>query len=184
MATKTLLTLADFQTLPWPDGVRYELDQGELVSMPFPTPFHNDVAGEIYVVLRAFAKGRRLGHVYPSDTGYMLTREPATVRAPDASFVTAERYSRLDRDRDIEGAPDLAVEVVSPSETATDLHKKIRQYLNAGCRLVWIVYPESREIEVHDHKLGIRLLTGHDTLTAEDLLPGFAIPVKDLFPEE
>jgi len=183
MATKTLLTLADFQTLPWPDGVRYELDEGELVSMPFPTPFHNNVAGEIYIALRSFARSSLLGHVFPSDTGYVLSREQATVRGPDVSFVTAHRYRSIDLKRDIEGAPDLAIEVVSPSETAADLHKKIGQYLSAGSHLVWIVYPDSREIEVHDRNFSIRLFRENDTLVAPDLLPGFAIQVRELFPE-
>jgi Uma2 family endonuclease len=183
MATKTLLTLADFQSLPWPDGVRYELDEGELVSMSFPTPYHNIVASEIYTVLWSFVKENRLGRVFPSDTGYILSHEKVTVRGPDVSFVTADRYRSIDLTRDIEGAPDLAVEVVSPSETAADLHKKIRQYLAAGCQVVWIVYADSREIEVHDRNANIRLFSENDMVTVSDLLPGFAVKIREFFPE-
>ena len=183
MATKTLLTLAGFQSLPWPDGVRYELDEGELVSMPFPAPFHNIVAGVIYRVLWSFVDDNHLGGVFPSDTGYVLSREKATVRGPDVSFVQADRYRSIDLTRDIEGAPDLAVEVVSPSETAADLHKKTRQYLAAGSQVVWIVYLDSREIEVHHRDTTIRLLSEIDTVTADDLLPGFAVKVREFFPE-
>jgi Uma2 family endonuclease len=183
MATKTLLTLADFQTLPWPEGVRYELDEGELVSMSFPTPYHNIVAGEIYMVLWSFVDDNRLGGVFPSNTGYILSHDKATVRGPDVSFVNADRCRSIDLMRDIEGAPDLAVEVVSPSETAADLHKKTRQYLAAGCQVVWIVYPDSREIEVHDRNTNIHLFSENDTVTANDLLPGFAVKVREFFPE-
>ena len=183
MATKTLLTLADFQSLPWPDGVRYELDEGELVSRSFPKPLHNIVAGEIYMILSSFVDDNRLGRVFPSDTGYILSREKATMRGPDVSFVNADRYRSMDLSHDIEGAPDLAVEVVSPSETAAGLHKKTRQYIAASCHVVWIVYPDSREIEIHDRNTSIRLLSENDTITASDLLLGFAAKVRDFFPE-
>jgi Uma2 family endonuclease len=73
--------------------------------------------------------------------------------------------------------------VVSPSETAADLHKKIRQYLAAGSQAVWIVYPDSHEVEVHHCNKTIRLFTENDTLTANDLLPGFIANVRDFFPE-
>jgi Uma2 family endonuclease len=136
MATKPLLTLAEFQTLDWPDGFRYELDEGELISTRLPTPFHNDVVGEITFVLWSFAKESRLGHVFPLSTGYILSRELATLRGPDVSFVTAARFRSIDLTRDIEGAPELAVEVLSPSDKAAELHTKIRQYFAAGCKLV------------------------------------------------
>jgi Uma2 family endonuclease len=178
-----LLTLAGFQSLPWPEGVRYELDEGELVSTRFPTPLHNIVIGEIYVILSSFVDDNHLGCVFPSNTGYVLSRDKPTVRGPDVSFVNAARYGSIDLKRDIEGAPDLAVEVVSPSETAADLQKKIRQYLTAGCQVVWIVYPDSREIEVHDGSGSIHLLSENDTVTASELLPGFAVKVRGFFPE-
>jgi Uma2 family endonuclease len=105
------------------------------------------------------------------------------VLGPDVSFVTADRYRQIDLTRDIEGAPNLAVEVASPSETAADLHKKTRQYLAAGCQAVWVVYSDSREIEIHDRNANIRLFSENDTLTASDLLPGFAVKVRAFFPE-
>jgi Uma2 family endonuclease len=141
------------------------------------------VASEIYIILSSFVDDNRLGRVFPSNTGYILSHEKPTVRGPDLSFVIADRYQSIDLSRDIEGAPDLAVEVVSPSETAADLHKKIRQYLGAGCEVVWIVYPDSREIEVHDSNTNIHLFSENDTLTAGSLLPGFAAKVREFFPE-
>ena len=116
-----MLTLANFQTLRWPEGVRYELDEGELVSTPLPTPFHNIVAGEIYMVLSSFVDDYRLGRVFPSNTGYVLSHEKATLRGPDVSFVKADRYRSIDLSRDIEDAPDLAVEVVAPSDRDTTI---------------------------------------------------------------
>jgi len=129
--------MASFQALPWPEGVRYELDEGELGSTRLPTPFHNIVAGEIYIILSSFVDDNRLGCVFPPNTGYVLSHEKPPVRGPDVSFVNVARYRSINLSRDIEGAPDLAVEVVSPSETAADLHRKIRQYLAAGCQFVW-----------------------------------------------
>ena len=183
MATKTLLTLADFQLLPWPDGGRQELDEGELITLAFPTPLHNDVAGELYVALHSYLKSNPVGHVYPADTGYILSEDPATLRGPDVSFITLDRFQSLDLHQNIQGAPDIAVEVVSPSETAVDLHKKTRQHLKAGCQTVWIVYPDSREIEIHDRTEGIHLLAENDTLTAPRLLPGFNLLISTLFPQ-
>ena len=112
MVTKTLLTVAEFEKLPHKEGVRYELDEGELVEMTFPTPRHNLIAGRLYAFLDSFVRAGKLGTVFPSDTGYVLSRRPATMRGPDISFIRRERSTAIDLDHNIESAPDLAVEVV------------------------------------------------------------------------
>ncbi len=181
MATKTLLTIAEFEKLPEKEGVRYELDEGELVEMTFPTPRHNLIVGRLYAVLDGFVRARKLGTVFPSDTGYVLSRQPATLRGPDVSFVGTERSTAIDLDRNIGGAPDLAVEVVSESDTARDLQKKVRQYLATGSRTVWVVYPATREIHVFDADGSVQRLTPDKNLESWHLLPGFSHPIADLF---
>ncbi|MCW5980137.1 MAG: Uma2 family endonuclease [Bryobacteraceae bacterium] len=181
VATKTLMTIAELERLPAEDGVRYELDGGDLVRMTFPKPRHNLLVGRIYRILLEFAERTALGIVYPSDTGYVLSRDPDTLRGPDVTYLPARRASLVDPDQHIEGAPDLAVEVVSPSDSAEDLDKKVKQYLAAGGHTVWIVYPLTRTVQVYQADGGVRQLTGDQILEAPELLPGFAVPVSRLF---
>ena len=183
MPTKTLLTIAEFEKLAEKDGVRYELSEGELVEMTFPTPRHNLIVGRIYGILEGFVRKRRLGTVFPSDTGYVLARQPGTMRGPDVSFVSKERSEVLDLDRNIDGGPDLAVEVVSENDTAKDLQKKIRQYLAAGTHTIWVVYPETREVHVFEADGTVRRLTPAHSLEAPNLLPGFSHRIASLFDE-
>ncbi len=178
MGTRTLLTLAEFERLP-DDGTRHELNEGETISMPPPKSGHTLIAQIINEHLTAFAKPVGLGRVLP-EAGYLLSSDPPTVRAPDVSFLRAERVRRIDPDRYIEGAPDLAVEVVSPGESAQDLAEKVRQYLAAGAHAVWVVYPKTREVHVF-RRSSAAVLTQNDVLEAPELLPGFSVPVSELF---
>lgn len=176
MGVKTLMTRRDFERLP-DDGRRYELDHGELVSMPPACDEHGDVCAEIVRLLRNFAKANNLGRVYAGETGFVLG--PDTVRVPDVAFV---RRSRAELRRSFfPGPPDLAVEVYSPSESIPQLMRKVRQYLEAGCRLVWVVYPEQRQVHILGSAGEDRILSSGDVLEAPDLLPGFAALVDSLF---
>jgi Uma2 family endonuclease len=181
MATKTLLTIAEFEKLPEKEGVRYELDEGELVERTFPIPRHNLIAARIYEILAGFVRPRNLGIVFPSDTGYILSRQPATMRGPDISFVRRDRSATLDLDHNIADAPDLAVEVVSENDTAGDLQKKVCQYLAAGAQTVWVVYPATREVHVFEADGSVRRLTAEGNLESPHLLPGFSHPIADFF---
>ncbi|MCP5115150.1 MAG: Uma2 family endonuclease [bacterium] len=181
MATKTLHTIAEFERLPDEAGVRFELNQGELVRMAFPTPRHNLVVGKIFRLLCDFVDAHSLGTVFPSDTGFVLSRDPDTLRGPDVSFISEPRAAGIDMDRNIDGAPDLAVEVVSGSDSAEDLNKKVKQYFAAGCRTVGVVYPATRDVAVYEADGSGRNLSGQQELTAPDLVPGFAVPVSELF---
>lgn len=181
MATRTLLTIEGFERLPEREGERSELDEGELVVMTFPTPRHNAVVLLIAKLLDDHVQKSSQGRVFPSDTGFVLSREPDTLRGPDVSFVSEPRASSLDMDRNIEGAPDLAVEVVSPSDSAQDLNKKVKQYFAAGSKVVWVVYPETRDVVVHHSDGSALQLSGDQELAAPDLLAGFAVPVNRLF---
>ncbi len=178
MGTKTLLTLEQFDQLPTPEGVLYELNEGELVTMTKPMPRHNLVRDRISHILAHFAEGRKLGTVF-LETEYQLS--PETVRAPHVSLVPADRMRGIDLDRRITGAPALAVEVVSPTDLALELARKVEQYLAAGARAVWVVYPNTREVHVFHAGGAASILGPEDRLEAPDLLPGFAVEVRQLF---
>jgi Uma2 family endonuclease len=180
MGTKTLLTLEEFYELP-DSGVRYELDEGELAPMTFPRPKHQRVAGEIFGLLHDFLRRHPIGCVFPSDTGYILAHDPPTLRGPDVSFLLAQRAATLDWNQDIPGAPDLTVEVVSPSDSAAELTRKVNQYLKAGSHTVWVVYPDERQVHVFERSGIARIVSEEQALEAPGLLPGFSAPVSALF---
>src|SRR6266567_7554941 len=121
MATKTLLTIEQFDQLPVKEGILYELSEGELFIVTEPMPRHNFVRDNIADALKEYVKPRRLGRV-AVENGYQLT--PDTVRIPDVSFILADRMRGIDLDRRIKGAPGLAIEVVSPTDLAEDLKRK------------------------------------------------------------
>jgi Uma2 family endonuclease len=172
MTPKTLLSVEEFAALP-DDGMKHELNEGELIVMPPPKPRHGDCQLSLGSAVREFVVSRGLGRVY-TESGYRLT--PHTVRGPDVSFV---RTSRLqDPDEYFDGAPDLAVEIVSPGDDASDLREKIKQYLDAGTSVVWVVYPRSRQIDIHTPDKTIRRLGVEDMLEAPKLLPGFQLSVS------
>jgi Uma2 family endonuclease len=176
MASKTLLSLEQFEQLP-DDGMRHELDEGELMSMPPPLGRHGKISLEIGLLLRGFVDPCSLGDVFV-ESGFRLN--PDTVRSPDVSFIRAERSRTMDPDRRFEGGPDLAVEVISPSETAADIAHKVRQYLSAGA-VVWVVYPRDRAVQVFESSGSARVLGADDKLEAPDLLPGFSVRVSRIF---
>jgi Uma2 family endonuclease len=118
-----------------------------------------------------------LGLVF-TETGFRLSRD--TVRGPDVSFIRAERTSGLDLKKRFEFAPDLAVEIISPSQTATEIAHKVRQYLQAGS-VVWVVYPDDRTVHVFETSKSARILEADDLLEAPSLLPGFSFRVSELF---
>ncbi len=180
MGTKTVLSLRDFEQLA-DDGMPHELDEGELLTMSPAKKRHGDIQTRIAFELGRFLLHTPLGRVYVAETGFLLQREPATLRVPDVSFLTAERASRLSPDDWLEGAPDLAVEVVSPSDTASYVLRKVSQYLHFGSRVVWVAYPDTEEIHVYEASGGVRILHGEQALEAPGLLPGFSLPVRSLF---
>jgi Uma2 family endonuclease len=130
--------------------------------------------------LLAYLDKNPIGEVLTSDNLFVLG--PITKRIPDLSFITMKRLRQIKPDTDIEGAPDLAIEVLSPSDTATAMRRKVKQYFAAGSRAVWLVFPESREIEVRESASGpARVLSESDALEAPELLPGFSAKVGASF---
>ena len=179
MSTKTLLTADDLEQMPDDDSVQTELDEGELITMPPAGESHGRYEGEIYSILRHYVKAHRLGRVYPGDTGFRLADH--TVRSPDVSFVRQDRLQTIESTGFAKGVPDLAVEIFSPSDSVRQLMRKVKQYFAAGCHTVWIVYPESKEVHVLEATGRDDLLHAGDTIEAQDLLPGFSVPISEFF---
>lgn len=177
MGTTTRLTFEDFLKLPEEEGKTFELDEGELLMEPSPTFLHNRIRDRIARRLGEFVENHQLGEVVV-EMDFRLG--PDTVRNPDVAFVTAQHLERIDVNRSpVDGAPALAVEVISPTNIAQDIVKKIQQYLGSGCRSVWIVYPTLHLVEIHS-SAGVRKVQDGN-LTDEPLLPGFSLPLAFLF---
>ena len=164
------------------DGLKHELQAGILVSEPLPGFRHGRVALKTGALLLAHASRRDLGVVLSNDSGFVLARRPDTVRGPDVAFISHERLAAVDDPVGaFPGAPDLAVEILSPSNTPALLHAKVADYLAAGTRLVWLVDPERETVTVHRSLLSPRVLSLDEELDGEDVVPGFRVRVAELF---
>jgi Uma2 family endonuclease len=165
------------------DGWRYELVQGRLVRMP-PTGYeHGRISAILTGRLRQFVEQQPLGDVLSAETGFILSRkgEADTVLAPDAAFVSSGRVPSGDVAGFARLAPDLAVEVASPGQTRPQMEAKVRLYLAAGVRLVWIIWPETRTVEVWRPAGTGTTLSEGGSLDGADVLPGLTIPLADIF---
>ena len=163
------------------DGVRRELVDGELRTMAPAGYVHGRVAVRVAHLLMKFVEQERLGDVLGAETGFRLSRDPDTVRAPDAAFVAAARIPEGAAARGFaEMAPDLVVEVVSPSDRATDVLDKAQAWLAAGVRIVWVLYPDQRLAIVYDGA-AVAHRGVDDVLDGGEVLPGLQLPVADLF---
>ena len=161
---------------------RVELVRGEVITMAPAGAEHGEIAGFTFGVLFSFVRNRSLGSLYAAETGFILARNPDTVRAPDVAFVAAERAAhQRGRTGFFEGPPDLAVEVVSPNDTAEDVEAKVLDYLAAGAKMVWIVRPRTRTVTVYRSLREVQVLRPGDMLDGGDVLPGFTTPVETLF---
>ena len=175
------MTVEDLYVMP-DDGFNHELQAGILVSEPLPGGRHGSVTAAVAEMLRAHVKKHRLGVVFAGDSGFVLAREPDTVRGPDVAFVSRERFDRSgDTVKAFAGAPDLAVEVLSPSNTPAAMHAKVADYLAAGSRSVWVVDPESQTVTVYASLLSPRRLGEDETLDGNDVVPGFRVRVGEIF---
>ncbi len=180
-APRHLVTADELYTLP-DDGSRHELLRGTLVSEPLPGGVHGRIVTRLAHLLVSFVQERRLGVVYTGDTGFVLAREPYTVRGPDVAFLSAERHRALeDERRFIPGAPDLAIEVLSPHDRLGEVYGKVADYLSAGCRLVWVVNPVREEVSVFRSPFSPRVIASDEALDGEEILPGFSVKVSTIF---
>lgn len=160
---------------------RLELIDGELYEMTPAGGEHGEITMELGARVRNHVRERRLGRVTAAETGYKLSE--ITTLAPDIGFIAADRAPERLPKGYIPLAPDLAVEVVSPSDRAADVQHKVQMYLQFGVKLVWVVYPDTRSVMVHTGQ-GAITLTADDTLDGGDVLPGFTLAVKAIFGEE
>lgn len=181
MATTTAapLTLEEFSRLP-DDGNKHELSEGRLIVMPPVKSLHTLVALAILEALQAYLREQPIGRAIP-EAGYVLSRNPLTVRQPDISVLSTDRIHATGDDDYFEGSPEVAIEVVSPSDTAQELAIKVEQYLRFGAKQVWIVFPKPRQIHVHEPGAHRMVLEESEVLTGGDVLPGFSVKVADLF---
>jgi Uma2 family endonuclease len=157
-----------------------ELVRGEIVDMPPPGMRHGLVCGRVARRLSAHVDHHRLGLLLTNDAGFLLSTNPDTVRGPDISFVRADRVP-ADLSGYFHGAPDLAVEVLSPNDSAGQIDAKVQDYLAAGCRLVIVLNPERKSATLHSPDHTARTLFADQTLSTGDVLPGFSCPVAELF---
>lgn len=178
MGATTKLTFEDWQQLPEREGKIYELDEGELLMEPSPALRHNLIRQRIAMRLSEFVESHHLG-VVVEEMDFRLAAD--TVRNPDVAFIASHHLQKIDLDRSpVEGAPALAVEVVSPSNSAEDMLKKTRQYLQAGARSVWIIYPKMRLVEIHSGK-DVHTVQEPQALNDETLFPKLSISLSYIF---
>ncbi len=182
MVTTTRLVTAE-ELLDMPDdGYKYELIRGELKKMSPAGQFHGEYGSNINISLGGYVKSNRLGKTYNADTGFMLETDPDTVRAPDVAFISNERLAEIGESAGYAlGAPDIAVEVISPNDRYTEVDEKIAEWLDAGCRAVIVVNPRRRTVNVHRSPTEMLILAESDTLKIDDIVPGWSMPVKDIF---
>lgn len=175
MTAEELLNLPD-------DGFRYELVRGKLRKRLPAGQNHGRYAMNISLSLGGYAKANRLGKCYIADTGYILATDPDHVRAPDFAFISNERLSEIgESDGFAQGAPDIAVEVISPNDRYTEVEEKVEDWLNAGCRAVILVNPRRRTVNLHRSPTDMTTLTESDTLELDDIVPGWRMPIQDIF---
>ncbi len=161
-----------------------ELVEGEIVEMSKASGLHGQITMLLSLKIANYIVDNGLGIVTAAETGFILERNPDgrdTVRGMDLAFISKSKAPAPLPNTLLEYAPDLAVEVISPSNEAADIRLKIRQLLNAGTALVWIVYPDLRIVDIHTRD-GATTLNAADNLSGGDVLPGFEIPVREIFP--
>jgi Uma2 family endonuclease len=178
MATTKLWTIDEVAQLP-EDAFRYALIKGELFRMPPPGGRHGRVTNTIGRLVGNFVAEHRLGAVY-NQSGFIFERDPDTLFGPDLSYVRIDRAPPNDVGYP-ELAPDLVVEVASPSETGPSIAEKTAIYLSAGVRLIWIIDPERRTVRIHRSDGSESMLTEQDAFNGEDGLPGFKLPIAQVF---
>jgi len=178
MATTAAMTGAQFDALPYEEGRQWELLNGELIPVPSATPRHQQTVSRILFALGLYLEASKTGALALPDVEFALT-DSDRVRH-DVCVLLKEKADRLNWDKiPIPGAPDIAVEVISPSESASESHDKVRAYLRNGTTEVWQVYPKSRTVQIHRREVSHSLEA--DQHITSDLLPGFDLALSSLF---
>ena len=181
MTEARLLTAEELLRL-YSEGVRGELIRGVLCETMPTGQEHGEIAASLTIALGQFIKPRELGRITTSDAGVWLERDPDTVREPDVAFFSAAKAPPGRRVTGYsETVPDLVAEIASPSDSRREVHDKAHMWLSHGVRLVWVVQPETRSIDVYRPGEAVATLGDEDALDGLDVLPGFACEVSAVF---
>ena len=179
MMVRTELTLDDLEQMP-DDAMHRELIDGDLIELPPPEDEHTIIALNLYDSLQFFVKLHRLGRAY-HEGGYRVTTDRRNWIQPDVSFVNRERLNREAGNKYLTGAPDLAVEVISPSERPKHILVKRNVLFQSGCKEIWIVQPKTHTVEIWTNPRKMdRELRGGETLSSP-LFDGWSMAVADVF---
>ena len=180
--SKKVWTEAELGALP-EDGYLHEVVHGELVMSPENSFYHGDICADLVMALRSFAKANKLGAVWDSSTGFWMKNR--NCRAPDVSFVCKARLKGLRRSTAsfFQGAPDLAVEILSPTNTRQEIDERLKDFFSSGTQIAWIIDPAMERVEICQSLTNRALLSAGGSLDGQHLLPGFKYPVADLFKE-
>ena len=174
MSAKTLISVEEFDRLE-EEEFCYELDEGELITLTRPGVVHGRIERRLLVAIQKYLDHHPIGEVFGADILYVLG--PATKRAPDVSVMLRP----IDPDHEIQGAPEIAAEVLSPSNSKREMKRKLGQFFATGCKLAWIIDPKARTVEVWESAAGpSRTLRESDSLETP-LLPDFSLPIAKLF---
>jgi Uma2 family endonuclease len=179
---KKVWTDEEFMALP-DDGGRYELVDEEVVDMGNSGMEHGNISAYLCGLIELYVRPKKLGVTCDSSTAFTL--KSGNKRSPDVSFVSKERLQGLRRlpKGFFQGAPDLAIEVISPSNTFEEIYTKLVEYFDNNCRVVWVINPDERSVVVYRQPQPDRLLKMTDSLDGEEVIPGFTLPVAQLFAE-
>ncbi len=176
-----LVTAEELLKMP-DDGMRTELVRGEVRRMAPAGNVHGRIAVNVTISLGQYVRENNLGTVYAAETGFKISSDPDTVRAPDVAFISRDRVEEMGEVEGFwPGAPDLAVEVVSPNDLYTEVEEKVLSWLEAGSRMVVVVDPRNRTVSVRRRQAEVQILMEHDTLDGGDVVPGWELPVADVF---
>jgi Uma2 family endonuclease len=178
--TSRVLTAQDVERISLPGKVT-ELIRGHLVVREPPGTWHGVIAANLTYYLSDFVRRHELGIVLAQDTGFKITSDPDTVRAPDVAFVGRERAGGIPRSGYAELAPDLLAEILSPDDRPAEVLAKVADWLGAGTRLVWVVDPARSDVRVYRQDGSLAVLHAHESLDGEDVLPGFSCPLAQVF---
>lgn len=179
--SQKLLTADDLLRLP-DDGQRHELIAGELRTMPPSGEEHGGLAAMFTTFLNQYVLAQGLGRVFAAETGFLLATNPDLVRAPDVAFVSKENLGGVSSGTGCRsGAPDLAVDIISPHDRYTEVDEKLATWLAHGTKMVIVLNPRRQTLAVHRSATDVRHLTATDVLDGEEVVPGWRLPLRDLF---
>lgn len=179
--TTKLITAEELLLMP---NTKYgcELVRGKLIRYMPTGVIHGIISVRIGGILSSFVREKKLGIVLGAETGFYIFQTPDTVRAPDSSFVGNEKLAKHGiTEKFFPDAPDLAVEVVSPSDKKKDIEDKINDYLTAGVSIVWVIYPKNKIVAVYRQNNLVSILRDEDELDGENVLPDFRLSLTELF---